>query len=145
MAESPITLTVSKTREPLKKQLNKLADRLGCRITDLVWVGIAYVVKNPPKTAPISASKPIGRASGFWVVHVRKGTSKKVSAVEIREVEARHKLSGRAFYRYKRDDAKSRERALNQAKQSAAYDSELVGLTATVKIFALAAAKKVKK
>lgn len=130
MATTTITVTVSQTRQPIKKKLEALADRLGCRVSDLVWYSITSMLAKPPSSVPTSG-KTIGRASGFWVIH--KLAKNKLVSIEIQEVKARSERTGRSFYRYKKDDAKGRTRALNQAKKDAAYDLEITGLRTPIK------------
>lgn len=134
MVTSTLTVTVSKERKPFKEQLEKLAEKLGCRMSDLVWSAVLTLLAHPPKAAPVGSSKATGKSPGFWIAHEREGKSKRVDAVAIFEVRRRSEKAGRTFFRYKPDDAKSRARALRQAKRAAEYDADLAGIKEVVKV-----------
>ena len=137
MAMATITVTVSESRKSVKQQLEKLSEKLGCRLSDLVWHSLTTMLKNPPKTAPEGSSPVIGTSAGFWIVHKRHAASKKVTDITIQEVTKRSEIKGHTFFRYKKGDAKSRGRAVKQAKRAAEYDADLAGVKGPIKLFQL--------
>ncbi len=136
MAMTTITVTVSETRKPVKQKLEKLAETLGCRVSDLVWHALNTMLKAPPKTAPEGSSQVIGTSAGFWILHKRHATTKRVVSIGIQEVLKRSevKKETHTFFRYKKGDAKSRTRALKQAKRAAEYDKDLANVKDSIRI-----------
>lgn len=119
---------VPKAHKEKKTQLEHLATKLNCKPSALVWAAIGALLANPPKAAPEGATVSTGSAAGFWTVPItdQKGKGKDY---EIVEVDSRSEVSnGRTFFRYDRDDDKSRNRALAQAQKAAQYDLKLLGL-----------------
>ena len=139
MAMTTITVTVSEKRKPIRTQLDVLAEKLGCRLSDLVWHALIIMLKNPPKTAPEGSSKVLGKAAGFWVIHTR--IKDRVVKVSIQEVISRAKGKGHSFFRYTKDDVKSRTRARKQAVRAADYDADLASIKEKVKLTELPKSK----
>jgi hypothetical protein len=138
MATNHIQVSISGARQDKYTKLSELADKLGCRITDLVWHSIEQVLEKPPAPGTIkSGSAPrAGKARGFWVVHALDEAGR-LKGVSVQEVAQRANASGALFVRYSAGDAKSRNRSLNQAKKSALYDGALAGVKvaeATLKV-----------
>jgi len=144
MAMTTITVTVSETRKPIKTKLEKLAETLGCRVSDLVWHALTTMLKSPPKTAPEGSSQVIGTSAGFWILHKRNASTKRVASISIQEVLKRSevKKETHTFFRYKKDDAKSRVRALKQAKRAAEYDKDLANVKEAIKVQELTQKRK---
>jgi hypothetical protein len=117
---------VSKANKRKHEALTGLADKLGCKPSNLVWLAIDNLLQNPPTTAPAGAAPSVGTASGFWVRPVMEDG--RAVDVEIVEVANRSDAEGRTFLRYKSGDAKLRNRALNQAKRAAAFDCQMLGI-----------------
>ena len=136
MAMSTITVTVSDARKPVKAKLEKLSETLGCRVSDLVWHALTSMLKDPPKIAPEGSSPVIGTSAGFWVIHKRNAANKRVMAIAIQEVNKRSEVTKEThtFFRFKKGDTKSRNRALKQAKRAAEYDKDLANVKEPVKI-----------
>lgn len=112
------------------KKLDDLAISLGCKTSDLIWVGVERVLADPPKIAPAGAVANIGTAPGFWVVP-QFAPNGKPTGVKVLEVESRSQISnGRTFFRYDKNDetGKSRDRAQRQAIKAGATDMQLMGL-----------------
>lgn len=131
MATNHIQVSVGGSRQADYAALSKLAETLGCRITDIAWAGIAYMLKNPPKDLQgmgVSRSATsTGSARGFWIQHTTDAIGKLTSA-KVVEVASRGAATGALFLRYAQGDAKGRVRVLNQAVKSAAYDCSLAGI-----------------
>jgi hypothetical protein len=128
-----LSVSMSKERQAVKAKLDELANKLGCGLTDLIWFALDRIIQNPPSLVPRTVYKIGGTAPGFWTVHKRKGD--KVTSISIIEVAARANITdGRQFYRYKKDDAKSRKGALDNAKHDGAYDAQLAGVKSAVKV-----------
>jgi hypothetical protein len=123
-----ITLNVSKGRAATKTAINDLAARLGCRLTDLLWLAIENVIANPPETPPKSIGARAGHAAGFWVIHTMG--DKGLEDISIVEVDNRSQSTGAVFFRYDKEDTKSRTRSLKQAQRAAAYAAGLAGMKA---------------
>ncbi len=121
-----IALNVSQARVGTKAKLQTLADKLNCRMSDLIWSAIEMVLANPPKVAPVAASPRTGSAPGIWVVH--EMGPKGLEGVRLVEVDSRADMSGHVFFRYDADDKKSIDRAIRQAQKTATYDANLAGL-----------------
>ena len=127
MATNHLTINIGTDRQGTYEALTALAQKLGCRITDLAWLGIEGVLQNPPAAAPQGSAPRVGSASGFWVVHEVSDKGRLV-AIKVVEVAKRADAAGRVFFRYKTDDAKSRARGLSQAVKAAAYDASVTGI-----------------
>lgn len=125
-------------------KLDKLADSLACRRSDLIWSAVDALLSNPPKTAPAGAASNTGTAAGFWVIPVLDKTNGKCVSIRVKEVEKRADVTdGRTFFRYSADDDKGRTRALNQAIRAGQYDAKLLGFDVnTVKATTLPGAGK---
>lgn len=145
MASSTLSLIVSKSREDMVTKLDKIAENLGCRRSDLIWQAMQGIVENPPKEAPAGSRPSTGTSPGFWVVPVMDKAGGKATGVRIVEVESRGDIDGRTFFRYKveEDDAektaKARDRAAGQAQRAAEFDCKLLGIpTSSIKVEKLA-------
>jgi hypothetical protein len=122
-----MVIGVPRARKEERAKLDALATKLGCKPSALVWLGIGMLLSSPPTSAPAGATANTGSAPGFWVVPT-KDNKGKATAISVVEVASRGDAEGRTFFRFKAGDTKGRERALNQAKRAAQYDSELLGL-----------------
>lgn len=109
-------------------KLDALATKLGCRASALVWEGVNRVLAAPPTAAPAGATASTGSAPGFWAGPVRDAKNQKVIGASVTEVAARGDGQGQTFFRFDKEDAKARTRALNQAKRGAQYILDLVGI-----------------
>ncbi len=127
MATNHIQVSISDARQDKYTALSKLADKIGCRITDLVWHGIENVLKTPPAAVASSGTPRAGSARGFWVVN-DTDTSGRLRGVSVVEVAKRSNAQGSLFIRYASGDVKSRSRAMSQAQKSASYNAALAGV-----------------
>ena len=121
-----LSVNISNARMPVYQRLRTLAEKLNCRFTDLVWYGLENLVNSPPTVAPAGAAPLTGSAAGFWVVHDLDGAGQ-VDAIRVVEC-IRSMIKGRVFFRYAREDEKSRGRAERQAVKAAAYDAQITGI-----------------
>lgn len=128
MATNHIQILVSGARQDKYAQLQKLAEKLGGRITDLAWLGIDHVLKNPPASLPQAFAPRAGSARGFWVVNTLDEATGRLKGVSVIEVAKRGDANGATFIRYSAGDAKGRQRAYNQAQKISAYNATLAGL-----------------
>lgn len=106
-------------------QLEELAKRFKVTVSALVWEAIERYIKSGPTAPPAADSNAVGgSAAGYWTAVVCDASGKALD-VEVVHVEQRSALAadrkGHTFFRYDRDDAKSRERAMRQAERAAAY------------------------
>lgn len=129
-----MVIGVSKARTENRQKLEELATKLGCKPTDLIWLGIEHIIANPPKVAPVGARTNVGTASGFWTVPILDNKNKAV-AVKVTEVEARGEITnGRTFFRFKKGDDKERARAKAQALRAAQSDAQMIGFKGDITV-----------
>ena len=135
MATNHVNISLSSTRQEQYKQLQKVAENLGCKVTDLIWAGAEQMLQNPPKNMPKTATAPrAGSARGFWIQHTLNPSTQRLEGVGIVEVAKRADAKGISFIRYAQGDPKSRSRAMNQAQRQAAYDAKLAGIKGDIKV-----------
>lgn len=134
-----LVVGVSKARKPLRDGLEAMATKLGCKPSDIVWYAIDQAIKNPPKAAPAGSQTNVGSAAGFWTVPITDSKGRATS-VKVVEVQSRGELEGRLFLRYKKGEAKERERAKNQAIRAAQQDAKMIGYKGDIEIEELATA-----
>lgn len=121
-------LGVGKANKETLEQLTAIANKLGCRPNALFWEGARRVIANPPTTAPAGAAGPTSAAVGFWVVPTTAPDGR-ATGIRVVEVQARGQIkNGRTFFRYDREDEKSRGRAERQAIRAGQHDMRLLGL-----------------
>ena len=124
-----MNISVSKAREPVKATLQSIADKLGCKLNDLIWAGVEMLIANPPNTAPEGSVRSVGTAAGFWTLPVFPPKGGRPTSINVVHTLARGSVQGgRTFFRYDLEDAKSKERAKNQAIRAAQYDCKIAGL-----------------
>ncbi len=128
---------VPKSREDLQKSVVALAEKLGCRASHLMYMGLERIIADPPESVSVPTTERgaggggfVGSAPGFWTVPVIDPKTSRATNVKVVEVKARPDVkNGRTFFRFKDGDAKERGRARNQAIKAAKYDLQLIGVT----------------
>ncbi len=127
-------LGIGKANREAFNSLGALATRLGCRATNLAWLAIGNLLKNPPTSAPAGASSGQASAAGFFVA-ATVNPQGKATGLKIVEVAERRQaksqfpnLALRTFFRYEPGDVKMRGRAKNQAIKACKADAKLAGL-----------------
>ena len=134
MATNHIQISVAGGRQDTYVILQKMAEKLGCRVTDLVWHAIGKVLENPPQAVAgtgAAFAPRTGIARGFWVRTMLDERTGRLRGIDIVEVAKRSDLDGgdgSTFLRYKQGDAKGRLRSLKQAIKMAEYNAKMAGL-----------------
>lgn len=118
--------------------LTALAEKLNCRVSDLLWEAARRLVENPPTERPASASVNrgfVGSSPGY-VVAATTDSKGRATAFRIVEVETRQSFQGEqvGFYRFKDGDPKSKARALGQAQKAAAFQAKLIGQKGSIEV-----------
>lgn len=140
-----LNVGVGKRHAERFEALGKIAEKLGCKDSDLVWLAIQSLIDNPPTEAPEWARSSTGRSAGFWTMPLYKDNDPKkpVVGMKVVEVAARGDQDGRQFCRYAPvkdkdgnvDASKSvlaRKRAKSQAKRSAVHDLQFLRLPVNI-------------
>lgn len=138
-----LNVGVGKRHQERFEGLGKLAEKLGCKDSDLVWLAIQSLIDNPPTEAPEWARSSSGNSSGFWTVPTRD-KSGAVTGMKVVECARRGDVQGgRQFCRYAilkdkegvlelSKNATARKRARKQAQRSAVHDLQFLGKTVAV-------------
>lgn len=124
-ATKMLSVSITEARKAGFVKLTELSVKLNARMSDLVWDAVTKYLSSPPSIAPVGSSRPRGSSYGYWVVHTFDPAGK---ITDIHLVDGlRNATVGAHFFRYAKDDAGSKSKALNQAQHCAMYDGRLSG------------------
>lgn len=113
-----ISIDVSGARKSVYERVDRLSTDLGCRWSDLIFLAVQGLLKNPPTEAPAGSAPPRGRSAGFWVVAIRSDKGL-VVGFQIKNVKQKTNSDGERWFPYKLGDDKSKGRAKRGAKEAA--------------------------
>lgn len=128
----PLVMGVPDSLKPTVNKLDELAEKLGCRVSVLVWEGVNRVLADPPAITAlqkIHKAAPINAASGFWVVPIKDDATGRFVGAKVVEVAKRNDITdGNPFHSYNlARDPNTRDRARRQAIASAQYALTMMG------------------
>lgn len=120
--EHVITICIPTAKQSLINKFDEIATKSGVDRATLLWRCIEDAIFDWQTAETIITNAHVG----FWLSHAPDAAGK-ATAISVTEVLDRSEGNGRTFYRYKKGDAKSRQRAMSAAKQDGDYYAKAFG------------------